>query len=200
MTPLLSLTKNSRKTAVYNRKDGLGCRSRVEMRRQICFFAMNIAGGIPRLEFGTFGSQGAYGNDGTRCSQPACRHDLFRCTVTTILSWFRDSIGLHLAPSPSARDWWSAAGAVKYVPFRKACNRGYDTRPIAKGTKGHQVSSEALRTFHTMANTVPHYNASHENWRGHWALTGTARKAGESPVVELEAPPTISPDELISLA
>jgi len=157
-------------------------------------------GGPPRLEFCTFRPPGAYGNDGTRCSQPACRHDLLRCTVTTILSRLRDSIGPHLAPPPSARDGWPHAGAIEYASFRKAGHRGYDTRPIAIGTEGHQVSSEALRAFYAMANAIAHDYKSNEKWRGHWALTGIARKAGESPVVELEAPPTIWPDELISLA
>src|ERR1700691_155701 len=84
----------------------------------------------------------------------AGRHDLLRCTVTTILSRLRDRISCHLAPLPSAGDGRPPAGAVKYISFRKAGNRGDHTRPVAIGTEGHQVPGEALRTFHAMANTV----------------------------------------------
>ena len=85
-------------------------------------------------------------------------------------------------------------------PSEKPATADTTQDPLPKGLKAtwYRVRHFGHSTQWRIRSRIT--NASHENWRGHWALTGTARKAGESPVVELEAPPTISPDELISLA
>ena len=92
------------------------------------------------------------------------QHDLVRHTVTTVLSRFRDHIGLYLAPPPADGEG-RPAGAVKYACFRKAGYCRHHIRPITIGTEGDQVSSETPRAFHATANSVSHYDPSSQNWQ-----------------------------------
>lgn len=86
----------------------------------------------------------------------AHRYDFFGGSITTIVRRFRDRIPPHLAPPPSAGYGWSPARAIEYVLFRRRNHGAHEIRPVAIRTKGNQISSKALRTFHAMAKKGRH--------------------------------------------
>ncbi len=83
-------------------------------------------------------------------------YDVLRCSKSTTMSGFRNCASHYLAPSPSAGNGWSPAGAIQYVFFRKSTGSTLEMRPVAVRTEGNQVSSVALRTFHAMAKKWRH--------------------------------------------
>jgi len=79
-------------------------------------------------------------------------HNFLGGSVTAIMGRCRDFTRLQLAPSPAADDERPPARTIQCVFLRRANNRPYEIRPIAVGTKGNQITREALGAFHTMTN------------------------------------------------
>src|SRR3984893_1340577 len=79
-------------------------------------------------------------------------HDLFGWTVTETVRLIGDRVHLQLAPTPSTGIGWPAAGTVEDPFFRESRSKGHQVRPVTVWTETNQISSETLRTFHTMPN------------------------------------------------
>lgn len=88
-----------------------------------------------------------------------CGHDLLRCAIAAIISWFRDHVGLQLTPHPPAGRGRPSTRAVQDAFGRRSSERGHEVRPVAIGTGGNGISRAALRALHAMANTGGHGRA-----------------------------------------
>src|ERR1700739_2723072 len=69
------------------------------------------------------------------------------------MSCLRDLIGLHLVLLPQSRYRRDSTGAVQHVFCMGTGSISHHIRSIAVGAEPNQVSGEALRAFHAVANT-----------------------------------------------
>jgi hypothetical protein len=91
------------------------------------------------------------------------KYNLVRRTKATIMGLGRDGAGLQVAPSNGRGS--RATGTVQCVFFRTSCRMRYDVSSVAIGTKTNDISSKAIRTLHTVANTESHRALSQDKLR-----------------------------------
>jgi len=87
-----------------------------------------------------------------RIPRPAHRANLCRCSIATLIGCIRNSASHHFVRPPPADPRTPPAGAVQDVLIRGSNHRRAEVRTIAVRAERNEISREAFRTLHAVAN------------------------------------------------